>query len=123
MATFALSFNDNMLSGAAMDDIETGGKQEHHGVGHRERLRRLLFDGEPDALLDHELIESPLALAIPRRNTQPLAKHLLTEFGGIGGLLTADSEALKRVLGMGETCSASLTHAEAAPLGLIQSQE
>src|SRR3546814_19657062 len=80
MATFALSFNDNMLSGAAMDDIETGGKQEHHGVGHRERLRRRLFDGGPDALLDHELIEYLLALAIPRRDTKPLAKQLLTEF-------------------------------------------
>src|SRR3546814_10538598 len=92
MTTFALSFNDNMLSGAAMGDIETGGKQEHHGAGHRERLRRRLFEGGPDALLDHELIEYLLALAIPRRDTKPLAKQLLTEFGGIGGLLTRSVE-------------------------------
>ncbi|HEY9579573.1 MAG TPA: DNA repair protein RadC [Rhizorhapis sp.] len=105
-----------------MDDIETGGKQEHHGVGHRERLRRRLFDGGPDALLDHELIEYLLALAIPRRDTKPLAKQLLTEFGGIGGLLTADSEALKRVNGMGETSIAALKIAQAAALRLIKSQ-
>src|SRR3546814_17555129 len=122
MATFALSFNDNMLSVAAMDDIETGGKQEHHGVGHRERLCRRLFDGGPDALLDHELIEYLLALAIPRRDTKPLAKQLLTEFGSIGGLLTADSEALKRVNGMGETRIAALKIAHAAALRLIKSQ-
>lgn len=69
--------------------------------GHRARLRQRLFEGGPDALLDHELVEYLLALAIPRRDTKPLARALLTEFGGIGGLLTADAEALARVPGMG----------------------
>ena len=51
-------------------------------AGHRSRLRaRLLAD--PDGLLDHELIEYLLALAIPRRDTKGLAKTLLHEFGGI----------------------------------------
>ncbi|NWM49678.1 hypothetical protein GY641_25245, partial [Escherichia coli] len=56
--------------------------------GHRARLRRRLFEGGPDALLDHELVEYLLALAIPRQDTKPLAKALLHEFGGIAGLLT-----------------------------------
>ena len=51
----------------------------HHVVGHRARLRERLAQGGPDALLDHELIEYLLALAIPRRDTKPLAKQLLTE--------------------------------------------
>ncbi|MBK5265216.1 MAG: DNA repair protein RadC [Alphaproteobacteria bacterium] len=105
-----------------MGDTKAGGKQEHHGTGHRERLRRRLIDGGPDALLDHELIEYLLALAIPRRDTKPLAKQLLTEFGGIGGLLTADSEAIMRVNGMGETSIAALKIAQAAALRLIKSQ-
>ena len=42
----------------------------------------------------HELIEYLLAMAIPRRDTKPLAWALLREFGGIGGVLTADSDAL-----------------------------
>ena len=105
-----------------MGDIEPGGKQEHHGAGHRERLRSRLLDGGPDALLDHELIEYLLALAIPRRDTKPLAKQLLAEFGGIGGLLTADSEALKRVSGMGETSVAALKIAQAAALRLVKSE-
>lgn len=105
-----------------MGDMEPGGKQEHHGVGHRERLRRRLLEGGPDALLDHELIEYLLALAIPRRDTKPLAKQLLAEFGGIGGLLTADGEALKRVSGMGETSIAALKIAQAAALRLVKSE-
>ena len=48
------------------------------------------------ALLDHELIEYLLALAIPRRDTKPLAKALIARFGGIGPLLAADADALRR---------------------------
>jgi DNA repair protein RadC len=90
--------------------------------GHRARLRQRLFDGGPDALLDHELIEYLLALAIPRRDTKPLAKALLHEFGGIAGLLTADAKALARVPGMGETSAAALKAAHAAALRLLRAE-
>ncbi len=56
------------------------------GTGHRARLRQRLIEGGADALLDHELIEYLLALAIPRIDTKPLAKALLHEFGGVAGL-------------------------------------
>ena len=72
-------------------------------AGHRARLReRLLARGGGDALLDHELIEYLLALAIPRRDTKPLAKALLREFGG-----------------MGETATAAIKIAHAAALRLL----
>jgi DNA repair protein RadC len=90
--------------------------------GHRARLRRRLFEGGPDALLDHELVEYLLALAIPRQDTKPLAKALLQEFGGIAGLLTADAEALSRVKGMGETSVAALKAAHAAALRLLRAE-
>ena len=90
--------------------------------GHRARLRQRLFEGGPDALRDHELIEYLLALAIPRRDTKPLAKALLAEFGGIAGLLTADAEALARVPGMGETSAAAIKTAHAAALRLLRAQ-
>lgn len=99
-----------------------GDREEHYGTGHRERLRHRLLEGGPDALLDHELIEYLLALAIPRRDTKPLAKALLDEFGGIGGLLTADPAALVRVSGMGETSVAALKIAQASALRLVKSQ-
>lgn len=95
---------------------------EPDNSGHRARLRQRLATGGPDALLDHELVEYLLALAIPRRDTKPLAKDLLTEFGGIGGVLTADAEALMRVPGMGETSVAAIKTAHAAALRLLRSQ-
>jgi DNA repair protein RadC len=90
--------------------------------GHRARLRQRLFEGGPDALLDHELIEYLLALAIPRRDTKPLAKALLREFGGIAALLTADAKSLARVPGMGETSAAALKAAHAAALRLLRAE-
>jgi DNA repair protein RadC len=95
------------------------GPEPHHGTGHRARLRQRLAEG-PEALLDHELIEYLLALAIPRRDTKPLAKALLHHFGGIGGLLTADWDALSRFPGMGDTSTAAVKIAQAAALRLLR---
>ena len=93
---------------------------DNAAAGHRARLRQRLATGGGDALLDHELIEYLLALAIPRRDTKPLAKQLLREFGGIGGVLAADGDALKRVDGMGETSLAAIKIAQAAALRLLR---
>ena len=41
-------------------------KDEHHGTGHRSRLRSRLLEQGGDALLDHELIEYLLSLFIAR---------------------------------------------------------
>jgi DNA repair protein RadC len=89
------------------------------GTGHRARLRKRLIEGGGDALLDHELIEYLLALAIPRRDTKPLAKKLLHEFGGISGLLTADGESLARSGGLGETAVAAIKIVQAASLRML----
>jgi DNA repair protein RadC len=90
------------------------------GAGHRARLRERLARGGGDALLDHELVEYLLALAIPRRDTKPLAKALIREFGGIGGVFTADWQALMRVPGMGETSIAAIKIAQASALRLLR---
>jgi DNA repair protein RadC len=89
------------------------------GSGHRARLRQRLFEGGPDALLDHELVEYLLALAIPRRDTKPLAKKLMREFGGFGGLLAADAVAIARVGEISEGAVAALKVAQAAALRLL----
>lgn len=90
--------------------------------GHRARLRQRLIGQGEEALLDHELIEYLLALAIPRRDTKPLAKALIAEFGGIGALLSAPPDALLRVKGMGETSVAALKIAQATALRLLRSE-
>jgi DNA repair protein RadC len=92
------------------------------GSGHRARLRQRLFEGGPDALLDHELVEYLLALALPRRDTKPLAKKLLSDFGGFGALLSADAEAIARVGDVSEGAAAALKIAQASALRLLQSE-
>jgi DNA repair protein RadC len=92
------------------------------GTGHRARLRQRLFEGGPDALLDHELVEYLLALALPRRDTKPLAKKLINDFGGFGALLTADAQAIARVGDISEGAVAALKIAQAAALRLLQEQ-
>lgn len=96
--------------------------QPHHGTGHRARLRQRLLQGGPEALLDHELVEYLLCLAIPRRDTKPLAKQVLDEFGSIGALLTASPEALARVKGLGESSLAAIKLAQAIGLRALKTQ-
>lgn len=72
--------------------------------------------------MDHELIEFLLMLAIPRVDTKPLAKRLLNEFGGIGGLLSADAEAIMRSGGVGESAAAALKIVQAAALRMLRSE-
>jgi DNA repair protein RadC len=89
--------------------------------GHRARMRKRLFEQGPDGLLDHELVEYLLALAIPRRDTKPLARSLIAVFGGYGGLMAADAEALVRA-GLSEGAAAAIKIAEASALRLLRSR-
>ena len=92
------------------------------GAGHRARLRERLFEGGPDALLDHELVEYLLALALPRRDTKQLAKKLIEDFGGIGGLLSADAGTIQRLSGLSDGAVAALKIAQASALRLLKSE-
>ncbi|MBN2973187.1 DNA repair protein RadC [Roseomonas aeriglobus] len=91
-------------------------------AGHRARLRERLFVGGAEALQDYELLEYLLALAIPRRDTKPLAKALLREFGGLSGVMTAASEDLARIKGMGETSVAAIKAAHGVALRLLKTE-
>lgn len=91
-------------------------------AGHRARLREKLATSGGEALHDHELIEYLLALAIPRRDTKPLAKALLRQFGGIGGLMTADWASLVRVTGMGDTSAAAIKIVQATMLRMLRNE-
>ena len=89
--------------------------------GHRARLRHRLLDGGGDALLDHELVEYLLTLAIPRRDTKPMAKQLISTFGGLGGLLEAGPEQLRRE-GLSEGVIGALAIARATALRLLETR-
>ena len=94
----------------------------HDASGHRARLRDRLIGQGPDALQDHELVEYLLCLAIPRRDTKPMARRLLAAFGSFGALLHADAEALARIGGLGESAIGALKIAEASALRMRQSK-
>lgn len=95
------------------------GNVKHHGAGHRSRLRSRLLEQGGDALLDHEIVEYLLTLAIPRKDVKPLAKQLLVHYGGLSALLTADAENIASRPGMGETSTAALKIVQAAALRLL----
>lgn len=90
-------------------------------AGHRARLRARLLD-DPGSLADYELVEYLLALAIPRRDTKPLAKALLREFGSFAQLVSADPQSLRRVEGMGDAAVAALKIAQAASLHMLKGE-
>lgn len=95
--------------------------QESDFAGHRARLRKRLLDAGADGFHDYELIEYLLMLTIPRVDTKPLAKRLLHDFGGIGPLLSASADALRRE-GLTEPTIAALKIAEATALRLLEAR-
>ena len=88
--------------------------------GHRARLRQRLLTAGPEALADHEMLEMMLFLALPRRDTKPIAKELLTRFGGFGAVVTASPDELRATEGLGDAGVAALKLAQAAALRLLR---
>ena len=95
---------------------------QHGAAGHRERMRRKLLDAGPAAILDHELLEMVLFLALPRRDTKPLARALLAEFGSFANVIAAPKQALLGVDGLAEAGIAALKTVQAAALRLMKSE-
>ncbi len=61
--------------------------------GHRSRMRGRLLVAEA-ALADYEILEMLLFLGIARKDTKPLAKGLINQFGSLPGAIEADRTAL-----------------------------
>lgn len=90
--------------------------------GHRARMRGKLISAGPDALLDHELLEMQLFLALPRRDTKPIAHALLARFGSFGNAIAASPQELRQVEGLGEAGIAALKTVQAAALRLMRQE-
>jgi len=52
--------------------------------------------------LDYEVLEFALSYAIPRKDTKPIAKELLSKFRTINGVLDADRKEIEKVRGVSE---------------------
>lgn len=69
--------------------------------GHRERMRSRLRLSGSSHMQTYELLEMLLYHIIPRKNTHPISKLLLNEFGSLEGLFSAKREELLKVEGVG----------------------
>ncbi|WP_232479088.1 RadC family protein [Roseomonas rosulenta] len=91
-------------------------------LGHRARMREKLLGAGPEALLDHELLEMVLFLALPRRDTKPIARALLARFGSFANAIAAPLQELREVEGLGEAGAAALRTVQAAALRLARAE-
>lgn len=92
-----------------LDDAEPALPIEKpHWLGHRERLRQKLLSAGPEALAEYEMLELVLMQALPRRDTKPLAKQLISRFGSFAAVLAAEPNALQEVKGVGDSVVAML---------------
>ena len=85
-----------------------------HYHGHRDRLREKFRNKGADALAEYEILELLLFRSIPRRDTKPLAKQLLAEFGSIAEIFAAPTERLSSFKGLGQLAITDLKLIHAA---------
>jgi DNA repair protein RadC len=76
-----------------------------------DRPREKLLEHGPEILSDAELIAIVLGSGIPGENVVDMARRLLAEQGGIGGLIRADVKTLRRTRGLGPAKAAQLAAA------------
>ncbi len=93
-----------------------------HRHGHRARLRERFLASGAVGMLDYELLELILFLAIPRRDVKPLAKELISHFGSYAAVLSAEVEALRGFSGLGETAVAAIKSVQASAVYLARSE-
>jgi len=90
--------------------------------GHRGRLRLRLLTAGPESLADHEMLEMVLFLALPRRDTKPIARMLMARFGSYAGAIAAPVADLRGIEGLGEAGAAALKLVQAAALRLARAE-
>lgn len=76
-----------------------------NSAGHRARLRERWRRAGSAGFPDYELLELLLTQAVPRRDTKPLAKALLSRFGSLKGVLDASGLELESVPQVGPSVS------------------
>ncbi len=77
--------------------------------GHRDRLRKSYLEHGLMSMNDINALELLLFYAIPRRDTNEIAHHLLERFGSLDAVFSAPVEELREVDGIGESAAALIT--------------
>jgi len=71
-------------------------------INHRKRLKKKFTASGIDSLHDYEVLELLLTFAIHRKDVKPIAKELISRFGGFHGVLDASVQDISLVPGLGE---------------------
>ena len=82
--------------------------KENLHEGHRKRLREKFNQGK-ETFKEHELLELLLGYSIARKDTNALAHQLILKFGSLKNVLSAPTELLTKVDGVGETTASLLS--------------
>lgn len=91
-------------------------------AGHRNRLRQRFIADDGASMPDYELLELLLFGAMPRRDTKPIAKALIAEFGSLGGVLATPASTLRTIDGVGEGAATLLRAVHAAGIRLAREE-
>lgn len=75
-------------------------KLKKHYEGHRERLRKRFEQTGFDGFHDYEVLELLLSFVIPREDTKPTAKELLSKYKTLPNVLSAEISDLRMVKGI-----------------------
>ncbi|MCL2856028.1 MAG: DNA repair protein RadC [Defluviitaleaceae bacterium] len=82
---------------------------ENPNKGHRMRLRERFIKAGLEAFAPHEVLELLLFYAIPQRDTKPLAKRMIDEFGGLPAIFETDPTTLMQRTGVTENVAVYLS--------------
>lgn len=74
--------------------------KEANYIGHRQRIKEKYEKSGMEGWLDYEVLELALSYAIPRKDTKPIAKDLLSRFKSLNGVLDADRKDLENIKGI-----------------------
>ena len=83
--------------------------------GHRQRLRNLFNHTDATTLPEHQILELMLSFVLPQKDVNPLAHHLLNEFGCLTNVLEASPNSLKKIKGVGEVVASFLSFCSKLP--------
>ena len=95
-------FAEHRASGRMPGRFERGGTAAAFSSATASGCARASATAGADALADYELLEMAFFRAIPRRDTKPLAKALLSASARFAEVLAAPPERLKEVEGVGD---------------------
>ena len=97
-----------MSDRAEMDLQKKRSAAKNDNSGHRSRVRQRFIMNGFEGMLDYEVLEAMLMLALPRKDVKPLAKRLLAEYKTITGVISQPQSELEKFPGLGTSSAAAL---------------